>query len=137
MNAEIERGRGGEVFFPQQRYRYKMGRSFRYKKVPIFQGWEFALSLFRSLLFGYFKKEQRERIALVALYLKSDLRFALFKRAKSFFLKVLCFLRVGVEEKTSNSFSPFYAKNKRANRSRRSFEKRDESDRLLSLFRLL
>ena len=50
-----------------------------------------------------FIKEQRERLALVALYKKSE----------------LLFLRVGIEVKTSNSFFsvwvfPFYAQNKRA-----------------------
>ena len=50
-----------------------------------------------------FLKEQRERLALVALYKKSE----------------LLFLRVGIEVKTSNSFFsvwvfPFYAQNKRA-----------------------
>ena len=63
------------------------------------QGWEFALSLL-SLFLKDRKSEER----------KSD----------------LLFLRVGVEEKTSffsTGFSPFYAQNKRANRSRPSLPK--------------
>ena len=68
-----------------------------------------------------FLKEQRERLALVALYKKSE----------------LLFLRVGIEVKTSNSFFsvwvfPFYAQNKtailnRGTRAIRSFRRTNHS----------
>ena len=128
------------------------------------QGWEFVFSLFcsfalvallerataanrscRSLL-----KKLRERLPCVALYKKndeSDSLLALFtteRRAKERRAKDRrsdsLFLRVGVEEKTSNSlfspwFSPFYVQNNSANRSPRSIKKMREMDSLMSLFR--
>ena len=106
------------------------------KSESLLKEWIFLL-LFTLLLFI---KERRERIALGALYLKSEIakeqkaneRFTLFKRDS-------LFLGVGGEEKCLNSFfspcfSSFYAKNKKANLSRRSIKKRDESDSLLSFF---
>ena len=98
------------------------------------QGWEFALLLFLTLLFCSccsFKKSNGVMGAISSCRSRAK-----EGRAKEQFLPFksdLLFLRGGVEEKTSNlffsaCFSSFYAQNKRANHSRCSFKKWDESD---------
>ena len=114
--------------------------------LAIVQDWEFALfSLFcfchsykksngsNSLLSLFTKRATGANCSSRSLSKEQKQQFATVSKERWETKSDSLFLRVGVEEKTSNlffsaCFSSFYAQNKRANHSRCSFKKWDESD---------